>query len=225
MNRKFFENMQTFSTIYLILSVIGVLILFVVTLATPIEYGFHTAFNWQGLIDTIIAAFGAALGYYVLRGIALIGLQTCTESGGCPSLANPQQEFSAEFLGVFNRISKQVIPSYEVENYGGMLSYNASFEGEVKLSVVVEASTKGLQELTVRCPQGATLSFWSIAYASYCATDLALFQHQPYMDENEFITALALAEGQNKKEYKQNKICCMLSQSGKGATFVVSVLP
>lgn len=211
--------MKTISTVYLVLGIIFVIVLFFIAILTPVGTEYRPEFNWSGLILTILFAFSVALGYYILRGIALIGLQVCEFTKKPQPLDDPP----AAFLTAFNRISTHVIPSYAVENYGEITAYNASFKGSINLSLLVETSTKHLQEITVRCPQEAGLAFWDIAYDTCCAANVGLFQTQPYMDKNRFIAALSPSEGQTQKKYVVEYFSCIVSQRENGMALVLTI--
>ena len=76
MGRKFFNCMQSFAVIVLILSIIGALALGY-TLIYP--ESINHEFNETGLIITLLILIGVAILYFILQGIALLGLAAYKE--------------------------------------------------------------------------------------------------------------------------------------------------
>lgn len=84
MDRRFFERMQTFTIVLTVIGIIGVLILGY-NLTFPLTLNSWTrdmerSFNFWGLVATISVAAGVVAAYYIMRGIAMVGMGMCDQS-------------------------------------------------------------------------------------------------------------------------------------------------
>nr|DAJ93511.1 MAG TPA: hypothetical protein [Caudoviricetes sp.] len=84
MNKKFFNSMKSFATGFLCLGILATVAVFIFTAfvqvseTVGITYQYvrtSTQFNAAGLINALICLFCSIAGYFVLKGIALIGLK------------------------------------------------------------------------------------------------------------------------------------------------------
>lgn len=84
MNKKFFLGMRTFATVLLVIGIIASILVFALTAFVQIvktsEYSFYDRteiqFQVTGLVYAVICLLGTLAGYYVIKGIALIGIRT-----------------------------------------------------------------------------------------------------------------------------------------------------
>lgn len=85
MNKKFFQGMETFATVLLIIGIIGALImLFTVTIdwvpeALLYSTKYEAQFSAVGFASTIECLIGSIALYYVLKGMALMGQKAFKE--------------------------------------------------------------------------------------------------------------------------------------------------
>ncbi len=84
MNKKFFQSMKSFATGFLCLGIIAAVAVFIFTAFVQVSetvgvtYQYvrtSTQFNVVGLINALICLFCSIAGYFVLKGIALVGLK------------------------------------------------------------------------------------------------------------------------------------------------------
>ena len=84
MNKKFFNSMKSFATGFLCLGILATVAVFIFTAfvqvseTVGITYQYvrtSTQFNPAALINALICLFCSIAGYFVLKGIALIGLK------------------------------------------------------------------------------------------------------------------------------------------------------
>ena len=84
MNKKFFNSMKSFATGFLCLGILATVAVFIFTACVQVSetvgitYQYvrtSTQFNAAGLINALICLFCSIAGYFVLKGIALIGLK------------------------------------------------------------------------------------------------------------------------------------------------------
>lgn len=73
MNKKFFNGMLNFATIF---TCLGIIVTIAVFITTSFVFEIYSPlFNPAGLLYTAIALFTVVTGYYIIKGIALIGLK------------------------------------------------------------------------------------------------------------------------------------------------------
>ena len=84
MNRRFFEHMQTFTIILAIIELIGLLALgYNLTFPQSLNswsMEMERSFSFLGLIITISIAVGVIAVYYIMRGIAMVGMSICDQA-------------------------------------------------------------------------------------------------------------------------------------------------
>ena len=80
MNKKFFEGMKTFSLITLIAGIVAAGILLFTSVFVKVETGIYytfeeTVFNASGFVSMLACLIGSIALYYIIKGIALLGLK------------------------------------------------------------------------------------------------------------------------------------------------------
>lgn len=75
MHQKFFAGMKSFATAVLCIGIIATVAVFFSRSFTAGTYVHSIQFAPSGLIDTAICLVGSIAGYYIIKGIALIGLK------------------------------------------------------------------------------------------------------------------------------------------------------
>lgn len=95
MNKKFFEGMKTFALITLFAGIVasGILLFtsVFVKVKTGIYYTFEeTVFSASGFVSMLVCLFGSIALYYVIKGIALLGLKMY-DSEDIPKDNTPQE--------------------------------------------------------------------------------------------------------------------------------------
>lgn len=95
MNKQFFKGMQKFASALLIIGVCGSILMLFLLSVTEISTGAYTTkqvFNPTGFASSISCLFGAIAGYYLLKGVALIGIKTYGEEPDVEPKPAPPQE-------------------------------------------------------------------------------------------------------------------------------------
>lgn len=77
MNKQFFKGMQKFASALLVIGVCGAILMILFLSVTEVQglYSTRQAFNPTGFAGGIACFLGSIAGYYILKGIALIGLK------------------------------------------------------------------------------------------------------------------------------------------------------
>lgn len=89
MNKKFFEGMKTFALITLFAGIIAASILLFTSVFVKVKNGIYytyeeTVFSASGFVSMLFCLFGSIALYYIMKGIALLGLKAY-ESEQTPS--------------------------------------------------------------------------------------------------------------------------------------------
>lgn len=86
MNKKFFENMKLFANIVAWVGGVCVVIMLVTCVWVKVpDYSTYSslsmgqAFSWTGLASTLGVAVATFAGYYIMKGIALLGIKAYSE--------------------------------------------------------------------------------------------------------------------------------------------------
>lgn len=74
MNKQFFKGMQKFASALLVIGVCGSILMLFMLSITEVSTGSYS-FNLIGFASSATCLFGTIAGYYLLKGIALIGLR------------------------------------------------------------------------------------------------------------------------------------------------------
>lgn len=78
MNKKFFSGMKSFAVVLLVIGVCGSILMLFILSVSEVSTGLYTTekvFNPTGFASGIACLFGSIAGYYLLKGVALIGLR------------------------------------------------------------------------------------------------------------------------------------------------------
>ena len=86
MNKKFFENMKLFANVVAWAGGICVVIMLITCVWVDVpaysaysSLSTRSAFSWTGLVSTLGVAVATFAGYYIVKGIALLGIKAYSE--------------------------------------------------------------------------------------------------------------------------------------------------
>ena len=86
MNKKFFENMKLFANVVAWVGGICVVIMLITCVWVDVpaysaysSLSTRSAFSWTGLVSTLGVAVATFAGYYIVKGIALLGIKAYSE--------------------------------------------------------------------------------------------------------------------------------------------------
>ena len=86
MNKKFFENMKLFANVVAWAGGICVVIMLITCVWVDVpaysaysSLSTRSAFSWTGLVSTLGVALATFAGYYIVKGIALLGIKAYSE--------------------------------------------------------------------------------------------------------------------------------------------------
>ena len=95
MNKKFFENMKLFANVVAWAGGICVVIMLITCVWVDVpaysaysSLSTRSAFSWTGLVSTLGVALATFAGYYIVKGIALLGIKAYSAEG--PPSGNSQ---------------------------------------------------------------------------------------------------------------------------------------
>ncbi len=79
MNKKFFENMKLFANVVAWVGGICVVIMLITCVWVDVPAYSAEQVSWTGLVSTLGVALATFAGYYIMKGIALLGIKAYSE--------------------------------------------------------------------------------------------------------------------------------------------------